>query len=60
MINREGGDSTTSRAVASGGGAMILDFFFKFSNFENMNLIKIRNNSLSSGLQNGNFPVYVT
>ena len=28
---------------------MILDFFFKFSNFVNMNLIKIRNNSLSSG-----------
>ena len=38
---------------------MILNFYFKFSNFVNMNLIKIRNNSLSSGLRNGNFPVYV-
>ena len=31
---------------------MILDFYFKFSNFVNMNLIKIRNNSLSCGWRN--------
>ena len=35
-------------------------FFFNFSNFVNMNLIKVRNNSLRSSLRNRNFPVYVT